>query len=127
MVMVILARRSMLTKLGILFPLVLSGELFVATSAYAIGWDTLLAIAAKLPSLSNITKNIKDAANDVIATYDAVTLRLWKGELTGLRIDIIDLNSEKLHNLNDVQSYLDNKPGHKSWSALQAEWMLIPH
>ena len=59
-----------------------------------------------LRNLSEITKNIKDGANDGIATYDSITLYAWKGELKKLRTEIIGLNSAKLHNLKDMQDYL---------------------
>ena len=124
--MVFRTRRSILAQVGVLLTFALSGKLSVIPSAYAIGWDTLVTLATKLPSLSDITKDIKGATNNVIATYDSSTLQVWRAKLADLRSAMIDLNTTKAQNLDDVKAYIDRKPGHKIWSALQVEWKTIP-
>jgi hypothetical protein len=88
-------------------------------------WIDLLSAAIKLPSLSTITRNIKDATNDSISTYDVVSLRLFRGKLLELRDQVINVNTKKLLNLNDMQDYVENKSWHKNWRQLQNNWKEI--
>jgi hypothetical protein len=88
-------------------------------------WTDILSLAIKLPSLSTVTSNIKDATNDSIATYDVVSLRVFKGKLIELRDDVINVNSKKLENLQDMQAYVNKTTFHKSWSQLQTNWAEI--
>ncbi len=122
----LLSRRSAVLKLCALSVVASSAQLFPLPTARAMGWSDLVTLAGKLPSFSEITNDIKNATDNVIATYDAVTLRVWKAKLAYLRVDIIDLNALKSNNLQDIQNYLDSKPLHKSWSELQSAWSSIP-
>jgi hypothetical protein len=90
------------------------------------GWDDVVKLLSNLPSLSTITQNIKDGANNAIGTYNAITLRLWQGRLRSLRDDVININAAKLQNLQDMADYLHNAAYHKSWTELQSNWSKIP-
>jgi hypothetical protein len=89
-------------------------------------WTALLDIADKLPSLSTITENVKQATNNALATYDIVALRFLRTKLSQLRQDTIDVNSMKIDDLQDMKDYLDKAPFHKKWSDLQTVWIKIP-
>jgi hypothetical protein len=89
-------------------------------------WTDVVGLLSNMPSLSVITRNIRDATNNAIDTYNAAALRLWTGKLRSLRDDVINVNAIKLQNLQDMEDYLTKKPYPKTWTELQANWSVIP-